>query len=183
MNSIADFQLPQTLVDNINKITKYGIDYSTYSVEERIEIMENIMFREQDQHTLRNSIPLVHFVQGDIYFRGIWFPAGTILTSNIHLVKHLGYMVQGSALVLTNYEELHKVVAPNMYICSPGTKRLILTLEDCIWCTVHNVEELTPEEREDVNLMDKFTRANDVSWANSLIEYSLKDSLNMEDSL
>lgn len=181
-SDIANSSLPPELLYNINRITKYNIDYSPFTVQQRIEIMENIMFMEENQEEFKASIPLVHFIQDDIYFRGIWFPTGTILTSNIHLVRHLGYLIQGSALVLTNYEELHKIDAPNMYICSPGTKRLILTLEDCIWCTVHSLKDLTSEERklaeEDSEyLNNKFTRPGDCLWANNIVAGSLEDNL------
>lgn len=149
--------------------TAYDIDYSSYTAMQRIEIFEAIISKHYPP--IQQIIHPYHFLQDTLYCRMIEFPAGMILTSRVHTQQHLGAMLKGRAMVLTNYEELHDVQAPNIYVCSPGTKRLIITLEDCVWMTVH---KLSPAQYamglEDINQIELLvTTNNDFSWASNLI--------------
>lgn len=148
---------------------EYDIDYMSFSVEDRISVLEAIMAAHYPP--IRDIIQPYHFIQDSLYVRGIEFPAGTILTSRLHKVDHIGMLIKGSALVLTNYEEAHVIKAPSLYHCSPNTKRLIITLEDAVWCTVHQLApwQLAMGLQDIDSLEDTLAADTDISWAKELI--------------
>lgn len=160
--------LPQKSYADI--LASYCIDFSSYNTLDRISIIEAIIAKHYPP--IQDIIKPYHFIQDDLYFRAIEFPAGTVLTSKLHTQAHIGMILKGSAQVLTNYEDFVHVQAPNLYHCSPGTKRLILTLEDCVWVTVH---KLTPEHLaiglQDIDaLCNIIVQDTDYTWASSIID-------------
>ena len=151
-------------------LQQYDIPYMALTVLDRISVIEAIMFAHYPP--IRDIIKPYHFIQDSLYIRGIEFPAGTILTSRVHKVQHIGMLIKGSALVFTNYEELHKIEAPTLYHCYPGTKRFIVTLEDAVWCTVHHLApwQLALGLQNIDALEDLLTEEDDISWAHEYIK-------------
>lgn len=150
-------------------LQEYDIDYMSFSVLDRISVLEAIMSAHYPD--IREVIKPYHFIQDSLYIRGVEFPAGTILTSRVHKVPHIGLLIKGSALVFTNYEEAHLIKAPTVYRCSPGTKRFIITLEDAVWCTVHHLApwQLAMGLQDIDSLEGMLTEVSDISWAKEFI--------------
>lgn len=83
--------------------------------------------------------PLKHTFVDGAYIREIFMPAGLVLTSKIHKIKHPYFVMKGKCEVITD-EGLHLIEAPYHGITEPGTKRILKILEDTIWITVHSTD-------------------------------------------
>jgi len=95
------------------------------------------------------------FING-LYVRMVHMPAGMVVTTKIHKVRHPYFVMTGKCRIMTE-EGVVEVHAPYQGVTEPGTKRLIHVLEDCIWYTVHATDKTTPEEVEDEVIAKDFT--------------------------
>lgn len=94
--------------------------------------------------------PVEHIFTNGTYVRKTFMPKGSLITSKIHKTQHTYFVMQGSAIVWIDGIE-QKIEAPFVGITEPGTRRVLLIMEDCLWCTSHpnpdneNLEQI--EER------------------------------------
>mgnify|MGYP000850639588 CR=1 FL=1 len=95
------------------------------------------------------------FING-LYVRMVNMPAGMVVTTKIHKVRHPFFVMTGKCRVMTE-EGVVDIVAPYQGVTEPGTKRLIHVLEDCVWYTVHATDKTTPEEVEEEVIAKDFT--------------------------
>ena len=99
---------------------------------------------------------LIHEFTPGLYIRHCHIPAGTILTSEIHLTEHPFVITQGLISVrIGNDVGLFK--APFHGITKPGTRRILLAHEDTVWTTYH-ATSLT--DVEDIERTILFKRDN-----------------------
>lgn len=96
----------------------------------------------------RVDSPVEHFFTDDQYIRKIFMRAGSLITSKIHLTRHPFFVLQGKCAVWDAEKGVHIVKAPYFGITEPGTRRILLIGEDCIWATVH--AKLQGETVEDI---------------------------------
>ena len=87
-------------------------------------------------------------------------PKGAVVTSKIHNTCHPYFVTQGSAEVQIDMDEWMTISAPYSGITQIGTRRVLVILEDMIWCTVHPIPMITGEENllsdeEKQNVLDK----------------------------
>ncbi len=82
------------------------------------------------------QFPLKHTFVDGAYVREIFMPAGSLLTSKIHKVRHPFFVLRGCCSVLTD-KGVQKITAPYYGITEPGTKRVLYIHEDTVWVTVH----------------------------------------------
>lgn len=91
-----------------------------------------------------------HFAPGT-YSREIELPAGSCVIGKIHRHAHANVISRGSALVATP-DGVLELRAPYTFISEPGTKRLVLAIEDVVWTTIHanptNTTDLEELERQ-----------------------------------
>ncbi len=80
------------------------------------------------------------------YIRETFMGAGSIVTSKIHNSCHPYFVTQGSAEVQIDMDEWVTITAPYSGITQVGTRRVLVILEDMIWCTVHPLPMITGEE-------------------------------------
>lgn len=91
------------------------------------------------------NLPLVHrFVPG-LYAREILMPAGTLCTSQTHNTEHLYMVLSGHVRVFIPGAGVVGLVAGDVGVTLPGTRRLLYIVEECRWVTCH---VLSPEEEE-----------------------------------
>lgn len=91
------------------------------------------------------DLPLVHrFVPG-LYAREILMPAGTLCTSQTHNTEHLYMVLSGHVRVFIPGAGVVGLVAGDVGVTLPGTRRLLYIVEECRWVTCH---PLSPEEEE-----------------------------------
>ncbi len=109
----------------------------------RLDDMEMAML---DSGTPAVELPLTHRFTEGIYSREIFMPAGTLLTSKIHKVRHPYVILQGKVSVYIPEVGVQHLEAPYMGITEPGTRRVLYIHEDCTWVTFHpnadNTEDL-----------------------------------------
>lgn len=107
------------------------------------------------QHTV--ELPLKHdFVPG-MYIRTIYMPAGTLLTSKIHMTEHPFVITKGCACVWIDNVGWQELRAPYTGITLPNTRRVLYIKEDCTWTTFHattltdvdEIEKMIIEPRKD----------------------------------
>ena len=128
---------------NIQKPVNFKED--VMSLEEKIKSMPGaIIGHEADE----SVAPLKHTFADGCYVREIFMPAGLLLTSKIHKVKHPYFVMKGRCSVLTE-DGMIEIKAPFSGITEAGTKRVIHTHEDTVWITVHVTDETDLEKIEE----------------------------------
>ncbi len=101
-------------------------------------------------------LPLVHRFTPGMYIRQITMPANTVVTTRIHKTEHPYVVSAGKCLVLVEGQGWIPIQAPHSGVTKPGTRRLLLVLEDTVWTTFHtNPDELRDiAEIEDMLMVD-----------------------------
>lgn len=93
---------------------------------------------------------LVHRFTPGMYIRTLIMPAGSIVTSKIHLTEHPWVLTKGRLVI---YNELDgtrtEIVAPAMGVTKAGTRRVAEIIEESHWTTFHATDETDPEVIED----------------------------------
>lgn len=80
----------------------------------------------------------------NLYVRELFMPAGSVITSRIHLAENPFFVLKGRVTVLSENEGRVTYTAPCYGITKPNTRRLLLVHEDTIWVTVHpNPDNIT----------------------------------------
>ena len=98
---------------------------------------------------LNKALPVKHSFAPGIYVREMPIPKGIIIMGKIHKHIHPTFLIVGEAVVRTEFDGDVLLKAPFSTISQAGTKRLIFTLTDTVWITVHsnpgnnkNIDEL-----------------------------------------
>lgn len=93
------------------------------------------------------AMPLNHVLTPGLYMRSIFMKKGTILTTRIHLTEHPFVISMGVVTVISDegWETLRGV---HIGVTMPGTRRVLVVHEDCIWTTSHtrSDSEIDPNE-------------------------------------
>ena len=88
------------------------------------------------------DLPLEHAFTPGLYSRTIFMPAGTLLTSRLHLTEHQYVVLAGSVSVWIEGQGWQRLHAGHRGITKPGTRRLLYIHEDCTWMTFHPMGEM-----------------------------------------
>ena len=83
------------------------------------------------------DLPLTHRFPKGMYVREIFMPAGTIVTTRVHLFENPFFIMQGRVSVISENEGVVEYSAPHSGVTMPGTRRAIYIHEDTVWATVH----------------------------------------------
>jgi hypothetical protein len=116
---------------------------------QRIQVFEDILAAHPAAEFGDNpKCPLKHTFVDGIYVREIFIPAGTILTGKIHRHAHPNFLVSGTVKVFTESGGREVLKGPLWMISPAATKRVVETITDVIWITVHRVNSTNPEDAE-----------------------------------
>lgn len=129
---------------------KKAIRKSIMDFEELLKKQDNVFLGDTPA-----VCPLIHKFADEIYVREIHIPKGIVLTGKIHLHKHPNFLMKGKVIVFTESGGEETLEAPQSIISEAGTKRVVLTLEDTIWVTVHS----NPKNIQDTDEIEKFVIA------------------------
>lgn len=88
--------------------------------------------------------PVTHTFTPHLYTRTILMPAGTKLTSRIHLYEHPFVISRGTVRVRDGEGEWVTLQAPHVGVTKPGTRRVLDVIEDTVWSTFHVTDETDP---------------------------------------
>lgn len=98
--------------------------------------------------------PVKHRFTPGLYIREILIPAGTMLTSVRHKVRHPFVITEGRIRVGSESEGWVEYVAPHHGITEAGTRRILHAVEDTVWTTYH-VTDKTDIEAIAAELIDE----------------------------
>jgi hypothetical protein len=93
--------------------------------------------------------PLVHRFTPGLYVREIFMPKGTLIISKLHKTEHPYVVSKGHARVWTEEAGVVDIRAPHCGITKPGTRRVLLIVEDCVWTTFHPTTETDVDKIEE----------------------------------
>ena len=110
--------------------------------DNRIDELEAAVIQEVDSLI---DAPLVHKFTDGMYIREIFMPAGSLWTSKIHKTEHPYVVSYGKVAVSIDADEWYEITAPYTGITTPGTRRVLFILEDCIWTTFHRIDGMKSE--------------------------------------
>jgi len=94
--------------------------------------------KEMEKHPDRvRELPIRHLFTPGLYVREIFMPAGTLLTSRIHLLEHPFVISMGKVSVWDDENGVVTLEAPHTGITAPGTRRVFYIHTDTILSTFH----------------------------------------------
>jgi len=109
---------------------------TTSEAHEAIDTLEQLMLGE-----VPVECPLTHRFTPGLYSREIFMPAGSLITSKIHRTEHPYVVSKGRCLVWIDGTGWVLIEAPHSGVTKPGTRRVLLILEDTVWTTFHPISE------------------------------------------
>jgi len=120
-------------------------DISSTVINHSIDELESVML----ENFPVIDCPVTNRFTDGMYVREIFMPAGAFITSKIHKTQHQYFILKGKATVwIDGVEQI--LEAPHIGITEPGTRRVLLVMEDCIWATSHpNPDNETLEQIEE----------------------------------
>jgi hypothetical protein len=91
---------------------------------------------------------LKHTFSENSYAREMTIPPGIIIIGRVHRHSHLNIISRGKILVFTTEGKrvLDATKHPVTFSSFPGTKRVVLALEETIWTTIHITDEMDPDK-------------------------------------
>ncbi len=102
---------------------------------DKVEALESLM-----KLAPQIDLKVDHYFSQGVYARSLHIPKGIQLTGKIHKYQQLNILVKGRMKVLVD-DIVKEVNSPFIVVSPPGTKRIALALEDCIWITIHGTDE------------------------------------------
>lgn len=90
---------------------------------------------------------LAHHFAAGAYARELTIPAGALIVGKLHATEHFLVVANGCVELIT-HESREIVAGPRVLVTKPGTKRVILALEDTTLITFHVTDERDPEKIE-----------------------------------
>ena len=119
---------------------------------EKIALMEKALLNHPNAIMAQdeNAPKLKHDFTDGIYTRTIFLPKGMILTGKIHRHDHPNFLMEGKVEVYTEQNGVEVLKAPQVIMSKAGTKRVVLTLENTTWATVH----LNPSNTRDLDELE-----------------------------
>ena len=123
-----------------------GIGYEPSEYHAAIDQLEDQMLASAE-HMLDEDI--THSFTDKVYIRQMFAPAGAIVTTRIHKVKHPFVVLRGRVSVFDARDgSINHIEAPYMGVTEPGTRRIAFVHEDTLWVTFHvNEDNETDIER------------------------------------
>lgn len=133
----------------------YGAGFAVAPVtREQILRLQGAM--EADPHFDRacKDFPVTHFTAPGMVARQMLLPAGSLIVGKIHKHAHLNQISYGHVRVLTEFGPM-EIRGPHTFTSQPGTKRVVLALENTLWTTFHlNPNNHDPESEADMKQLE-----------------------------
>ena len=134
------------------------------------EFREKIFEFERSLARIPNSFvgdsdqcPLKHSFANGIYVREIFLPKGVLLTGRIHKCDHPNFILSGDVSVVTEFDGVQRLKAPQSMISKAGTKRLVYAHADTVWVTIHRTDETDPSKLVDEITVGTYEEFNRIS--------------------
>ncbi len=97
-----------------------------------------------------HGMPQTHTFTPGLYAREIRMPRGAVLTSKVHKTQHPFVVSSGAANVYNEAIGRWELIrAPHIGVTQPGTRRLLVIVQDMVWTTFHVTQTTDLEALED----------------------------------
>jgi hypothetical protein len=93
-------------------------------------------------------VRVTHRFTPGLYGRECWMPEGAVIVSKVHRTEHQFVVSAGHVLVYSDADQVQDIRAPYTGITKPGTRRVLVCLEDTTWTTFHPTDLTDPVEIE-----------------------------------
>lgn len=114
------------------------------SIDDMIDHLELDIMKHGEE-----NFDVDHCFTPGLYTRTIFMPTDSLVVSKIHKTEHQYFVLAGKALVFTEEEGWVEITAPYRGVTKPGTRRVLIIVEDMLWGTSHPTDKKTVEEVED----------------------------------
>lgn len=96
------------------------------------------------------DVPIKHQFADQLYIRQMDLKKGHVIVGAIHNHLHVWFLLTGK-VIINNNGEIIEYIAPCYTLSKPGSKRVILALEDSIFVNVHK----NPSNTKDIKELEK----------------------------
>jgi hypothetical protein len=100
----------------------------------RLDQIEDEILKHPDAF---REIPTNHLFPNGLYVREVFMKKGDLILTRVHMVEHAFFIPSGVALVWNDDDGWVEMRGYHSGITKPGTRRMILILEDMLFATVH----------------------------------------------
>jgi|SRR5882762_2855682 len=120
------------------------------NISSSVDALE-LTLREMDEADCK----WIHLFTPGIYVRGIIMPVDSVIVSRVHKTEHPFNIFKGVVSVKTD-NEWNILEAPFLGVTKPGTRRILVIKEECIWTTTHAI---LPEEQPEDSSQEALDKA------------------------
>jgi hypothetical protein len=100
------------------------------------------------------DFPVKHFKAPGMIGRQMLIPKGSVIVGKIHKHAHLNQISYGHVRVLTEFGQM-EIEGPHTFTSEPGTKRVVVALQDTLWTTFHlNPNDYDPESETEMQKLE-----------------------------
>ena len=96
------------------------------------------------------DVPIKHSFADQLYIRQMDLKKGHVILGAVHNHLHVWFLLKGKVIINNNGEKIEHI-APCYTVSKPGSKRIILALEDAIFVNVHK----NPTNNKDIAELEK----------------------------
>lgn len=97
---------------------------------------------------LEEVYPLKQHLEGGLYTRELFMPAGHVVISMVHKQNHPSFLLKGKVSFIADNGTLKHVEGPFTIFTKAGTQRVLYIHEDTNWCCVYKTDAKNFEEAE-----------------------------------
>lgn len=94
------------------------------------------------------EFPLTHKFTPNLYIREVYVPANVLFTTYVHKTEHPFFGGMGELLIWEKEKGWQHMVCPCTGITEANTKRIVYTLTDVVFTTIHANPTDTQDEKE-----------------------------------
>ena len=136
LEKIWDNEVGLPYKEKVEKLQDYFLSVSNNKVD-KPDFIEKVEFNENGNKVLHPSwVKYKHRFTEGLYIREMYCPQGTVCFSVIHKKANPLFLLSGS-IAISSEDGIKELIGPTYILTEPGTKRVILVLEDVEVVTVH----------------------------------------------
>lgn len=137
---------------------KLELDEQFEEMNRRFDVIEASIDNLSKNGFELEECALVHRFTPGLYIRQITMPAGSFITSKIHMTEHPFTISYGVVSVWCPHHGTQLLKAPHTGITLPGTRRILFCHSDVVWTTYHPTDKTDVKEIEDEILFHRVNK-------------------------
>lgn len=142
---IGDYSVPYQM--DLEQFEQFPVSAEQASTRQKIYNLQYIMEHQLHEFdTMDQLVPIHRFTPG-IYTRELTIPKDMIVVGKRHGREHIVMLITGKCRVVTEHSD-EILQAPCTFISAAGEKRVVYTLEETTWVTIHRTNGTDMEQVE-----------------------------------